>query len=150
VGFSLDTSKIGANLSSTLQIQETAATGRILLDQKETVIEAMRANAELAAASALHIPKGSDADYELSVLRGLLHKAQMACAEKDMLILEWMHSNEALRKLCRDYGGRLGVTDEQRQKDFDASILTLAAEDARFANTNLAQKKKEQQGGTEP
>jgi hypothetical protein len=38
-------------------------------------------------------------------------------AQKDDLLKEWMHSNEAFKRLARKYGKKLGVSDEQRQMD---------------------------------
>lgn len=56
-------------------------------------------------------------------------------AEKDALIIEWMHSNESFKRLARQYGKKLGVTDEQRQTDFDHQILNVAEEDPTFDQT---------------
>ena len=56
-------------------------------------------------------------------------------AEKDALILEWMHSNEAFKRLAKQYGKKLGVSDEQRQVDFDESIAATATEDPKFNGT---------------
>lgn len=64
-------------------------------------------------------------------------KQQMAqsLSEKDALILEWMHSNEAFKRLARQYGKKLDVSDEQRQTDFDNNILDIAEEDPSLAHT---------------
>lgn len=64
-------------------------------------------------------------------------KQQMAqsLSEKDALILEWMHSNEAFKRLARQYGKKLDVSDEQRQIDFDNNILDIAEEDPSLAHT---------------
>jgi len=71
---------------------------------------------------------------------------QAAITEKDALILEWMHSNEAFKRLARQYGKKLGVTDEQRQNDFDNQVLDVAEEDPKFQKTELAQTKKKNAG----
>lgn len=58
-----------------------------------------------------------------------------AVALRDSIILEWMHTNEGFKRLAREYGKRLGVTDEQRQADFDNHLLDIAEEDPDFAKT---------------
>jgi len=55
-----------------------------------------------------------------------------AIAEKDALILEWMHSNEAFKRLATQYGNKLGVTDEQRTEAYQKNILDAADEDPKF------------------
>lgn len=67
-------------------------------------------------------------------------------AEKDALIAEWMHSTEAFRRLARQLGKKLGVTDEQRSEYYANHAVDIAEEDPKFANTtvaNEARKKKE-------
>jgi hypothetical protein len=66
-----------------------------------------------------------------------------ALAEKDALILEWMHTNEAFKKLARQYGKDLGKTDDQRQQDFDSTIVSVAVGDATYANTEKLARAKE-------
>jgi len=51
-----------------------------------------------------------------------------------------MHSNEALKFLARHYSKQLGVSDEQRQKDFRLMILKTAEEDPRFTSTDLGKR----------
>ncbi len=60
---------------------------------------------------------------------------EAALAQQEALILEWMHSNEAFKRLARQYGKKIGVTDEQRQRDFDQNVLDIAEEDPKFADT---------------
>lgn len=61
-------------------------------------------------------------------------------AARDSLLLEWMHSNETLKQLARQYGQKLGLSDSERQRDFDSKVLEVAKEDPRFSGTKLAQK----------
>ena len=70
----------------------------------------------------------------------------LALAERDAIILEWMQSNEAFKRLARQYGKELGVTDEQRQKDWDEHLLDVAEEDPDFANTKKTQGAKQRLG----
>lgn len=72
----------------------------------------------------------------------------LALAERDAIILEWMQSNEAFRRLAREYGKELGVTDEQRTKDFDEHLLDVAEEDPDFKNTKATAKAKKRLGLT--
>jgi hypothetical protein len=59
-------------------------------------------------------------------------------AERDEIIVDWMHTNEAFKRLARQYGKDLGVKDEQRQKDLDAHVLDIVEEDDKFKNTTAA------------
>ena len=71
-------------------------------------------------------------------------KQQMAqsLSEKDALILEWMHSNEAFKRLAKQYGKKLDVSDEQQKEDRANAVLDAAEEDTRFENTDLGGKAK--------
>ena len=60
--------------------------------------------------------------------------------EKDALILEWMHSNDAFKQLARQYGMKLGVTDEQRREDFQDKVLDLADDDPSYKTSRLTDK----------
>ena len=64
-------------------------------------------------------------------------EAAKALAEKDALVLEWMHSNEAFKRLARQYGKKLGVTDEKRTEDYREEVLNVAEENPKFENTEL-------------
>ena len=71
----------------------------------------------------------------------------LALAERDAIILEWMQSNEAFRRLARQYGKELGVTDEQRKNDWDEHVLDIAEEDSeKFGNTKVSQGAKKRLG----
>lgn len=63
-------------------------------------------------------------------------------AEKDALILEWMHSNEAFKHLARQYGKVLGKTDDERVKNFREALVESAEENPNFANTEIGAKAK--------
>jgi hypothetical protein len=56
---------------------------------------------------------------------------------KNALILEWMHSNEAFKRLAKQYGNKLGITDEQRTEDFNQNLVDVAEEDPKFADTKI-------------
>lgn len=69
-----------------------------------------------------------------------------AIAERDAIILEWMQSNEAFKRLAREYGKKVGVTDEQRRIDFDNHLLDVAEEDPDFQNTKTTGRAKQRLG----
>lgn len=73
-------------------------------------------------------------------------KQQMAqsMSEKDALILEWMHSNEAFKRLARQYGKQLDISDETRKADFANAVVDVAEEEPKFTNTELADSKRKQ------
>ena len=58
--------------------------------------------------------------------------------KRDALINEWMHGAEAFRRLAKQYGKDFGFSDEKVKANFDAYVLEIAAEDTKFAQTNLA------------
>lgn len=69
-----------------------------------------------------------------------------AIAERDSLILEWMQSNEAFKRLSREYGKKAGISDEQRRNDLDNHLLDIAEEDPDFTNTQRTQGAKKRLG----
>lgn len=73
-------------------------------------------------------------------------KAENALEMKEALLKEWMHSNEAFKRLARKYGKKLGVSDEQRQNDLDDEVIAVAEEKPEFANTNNLKAAKEARG----
>lgn len=73
-------------------------------------------------------------------------EAWKALAMKEELLKEWMHSNEAFKRLARKYGKKVGVSDEQRQNDLDDQIIEVAEEKPEFANTNTLKASKEARG----
>jgi len=91
----------------------------------------------------------SDADDANRLLRKEKKKnkeLQEALAQKDELLKEWMHSHFSFRLLAKKYGGRLGISDEQRQKDFDGCILEITEERPEFAETKIAKAVKADRG----
>ena len=72
-----------------------------------------------------------------------LQQVKQSLSEKGALILEWMHSNEAFKQLARQYGKKLGLTDDQRQEDLDNKLVDIAEEDPKFANTGKGARAKE-------
>jgi hypothetical protein len=56
-------------------------------------------------------------------------------AEKDAHIKEWTHISDGFKRLSRKYGASLNVSDEQRQRDFDAEIVNGANDRPEFEGT---------------
>lgn len=74
---------------------------------------------------------------EVEELAATVAAKDKALAEKDALILEWMHSNEAFKRLARQFGKKLGVSDEERVDLLNQEILNAAEEDPKFEKTEL-------------
>ena len=83
-------------------------------------------------------------DARLSNLEA--RKAQEALAQKEALLKEWMHSHFSFRLLSRKYGARLGISDEQRQKDLDDCVLEIAGDKPEFADTKATNAVKKERG----
>lgn len=58
-------------------------------------------------------------------------------AKKDALILEWMHSNAAFKKLAKDYGTRLGMSQEERVRNVDQARVDVAERTPEFQHTEI-------------
>ena len=60
-----------------------------------------------------------------------------AIKERDEIITEWMQSNETFKRLTRQYGKKLALTDEQRVVDYNETVLDLAEENPEYKDTKL-------------
>ena len=58
-------------------------------------------------------------------------------AKKDKLILEWMHTNAAFKKLTKDYAAQLGISNEERIKDVDQARIDVAADEPAFQTSDI-------------
>jgi hypothetical protein len=101
---------------------------------EENARQAMKRAANVTTDSDLEDRLDHFAEENRRLLNGRRELLQII-KEKDALILEWMHSNEAFKRLARQYGKKLDVSDEQRQTDFDNNILDIAEEDPSLAHT---------------
>ena len=77
-----------------------------------------------------------DARRDQEIAQKMYESLRIQLEKKEALLLDWMHTNEAFKRLARQYGARLGVTDEQRTKDFDETMVMVSEEDPKFANTD--------------
>lgn len=112
-------------------------------------------NDALAAASKAQAARSMDRS-DLAAMRIRLEKSEAQLAEKEALlaeknrliierdgvIREWMHSNDTFRALARKYGRLLGLTDDQRQADYDEEVLNMSEEDPEYQDTRLLKKVK--------
>ena len=114
-----------------------AAKGAAIATQ--TIEEERRAKSRAQAAA-------QSADAVADYWRDKANKAEAALAQKDELLKEWMHSNEAFKRLARKYGKKLGVSDEQRVNDYDDVVLEIAEEKPEFADTKTLKEVKEARG----
>ena len=64
-------------------------------------------------------------------------KVEQELVLRDLLLAEWMHQNEVLRRLANQYWIKSGVSLEERQEDYDNILLDVAEVNTRFANTEL-------------
>lgn len=134
----VDTKGIGAALNTNLQVGTAIKTTQVL--DAVTQEESARQRAEIARLrdSARPSSGGQTAQYQAMHLRGELQKAQEELSAKDALILEWMHSSATFKSLAKEYGKRLGLSDKERQDDFEAKVLDLGEDNPDYANTRLS------------
>jgi hypothetical protein len=57
--------------------------------------------------------------------------------KKDKLILEWMHTNAAFKKLAKDFADQLGIPKEERPQLVDQARLDVAEADPAFKHTDI-------------
>lgn len=134
---------LGLNIAANAQAEAEVANQRahradmqLLQAQLDATKKTTNADLERDLEEATNRMVGAEAMEK--VLKRELAERDKALAEKDSLILEWMHSNEAFKRLARQYGKKIGVTDEQRQNDFDQNVLEIAEESPQFSNTKKA------------
>lgn len=134
-GLALDESRSAADV----------AKNRVSVARSETETEAYKRR---AAEDELVRAKRETGDARASERKQIEKNRQLteALSQKEELMKEWMHSNEAFKRLARKYGKKLGVSDEQRQNDLDDCVLEVAEEKPEFANTNNLKAAKEARG----
>ena len=101
----------------------------------ETQLALERLNARPASTDADLKRRLANANDRVVSLEGSNDYFKNQIEEKDAMILEWMHSNEAFKRLAKQYGKKLGVSDEQRQIDLYEHAVDAAAEDPKFNGT---------------
>ena len=81
-------------------------------------------------------------EAQLAQKEALLAEKTRLVTENENIIREWMHSNDTFKALARKYGRELGLTDEERQADYDEEIINRSEEDTAYGNTELLKKVK--------
>jgi hypothetical protein len=66
-----------------------------------------------------------------------LQEKDAIIAAKDALILEWMHTNAAFKKLARDFANQLEIPQEVRVHLVDQARVDVAIEDPAFQHTEI-------------
>lgn len=82
---------------------------------------------------------------QVRILTASNEYAKQQLAASEATLMEWMHSTEAFRRLARQYGKKLGVTDGERAADYASQVVTVAEEDPKFAATNVANEARKDQ-----
>lgn len=73
---------------------------------------------------------------QVVALQQKIESLMTAISDRDEIIADWMHNNEAFKRLARQYGKELDKSTEQRQRDLDQYVLDIAQEQPeRFGNT---------------
>lgn len=125
----------GLSIAGTAQVDADNANRRAM-DAENRALQA-----EMNAAG-----KSTDRDLqrrldEATRLEVIAQHSANACrqqlAEKEALLTEWMQSNNAFKRLARQYGKNLGLTEDQQKIELSETLLDLAEEDPRFSNTKV-------------
>jgi len=120
--------------SYTNQLESELAVGKQQVQQAQD--QAMSAAATTEALSSMAIENERRLKEEL--------------VKKDKLILEWMHTNAAFKKLTKDYAVQLGITEEQRIQNVDQARVDIAEEDPAFKHTELYKKSVDRVNNAKP
>lgn len=80
----------------------------------------------------------AECDVALAARDVALAARDVALAERDASLLDWMLSNEAFKRLSKNYAKKIGVTPEQHQQNLDEIILDVFEENPAFAKSSLA------------
>lgn len=111
-----------------------------------SAIERERAEVEKRAVQDQALRQSMASRSRVAMLEKALGDANAALAMKEELLKEWMHSQEAFKRLAKKYGKKLGVSTEQMENDRDDCLLEVADERPEFANTNGTKAAKEARG----
>jgi hypothetical protein len=150
----LNAQVISANLgSANLQGQIAVQVGHGLVMDKLHQLDAQKKQNEIDRLTELTKPRPtpppSSGDspetlYQIALLNEKLEaknreldSCAVAIRERDLLLVDWMHSNDAFKRLARQYGKKVGVSDEDRLRDFQQQVINSEEEDPRFKGSNF-------------
>ena len=74
---------------------------------------------------------------ELRTERAKSEALATTVAEKEALMIEWMHSNESFKRLVQKYGKKLSIAEDQQQTDYRHEVLDTSKENPKYAGTGL-------------
>lgn len=135
------------DIANTLvQVDQAIKTGMGIaaLKDQERIRSVAALRTQLKEADCYVPPPGDGAlRDEVDMLAKKVQRLQAELADRDVLIRDWMHSNEAFKRLHKSYGKKVGLTDEQMKSDFHQAALDIAEEDPKFANTDFGKRVKE-------
>ena len=84
--------------------------------------------------------ENSESMRKVEEVSNSLAVAKEAVAERDVLILDWMHSNQAFKSLAIKFGRKAGLSDAEIVEEYNNAVLDVAEEDPKFEGTNLVKK----------
>lgn len=98
---------------------------------------------DAATANSRRIKTDATLQKERDEAVSLSNNLLKSLGEKDALILEWMHTNEAFKQLAKKYRAELGIGAEAHQLEFDDQILKTAEANPKFQQTTVLGRAKE-------
>jgi hypothetical protein len=139
----------GDALNASLRVGLAVETGMIIAADKQAIIARQQQEIAMLRESLSSSSKKSTADFDLLVaqreielLKTRINLKDDAIREKNALILDWMHSNEAFKMLAKIFGKKLGESDESIWNEFDQCILNIAEKYPIFQKSRLQMKTK--------
>ena len=141
-------------MNATLLGYGAATQARIETNRANQAADEDRRRAIYAEAALANVTTDADLERQVAALakeRNIFLASSLNLKEEldrsNASITEWMHSNEAFRRLAKQYGKKLGLSPEQRQADFARHLLDAAEEHPELAKTELGKKFRSCSGG---
>lgn len=132
------TRNLQASLAAQRARDEAAKAAKAKQDaERAKTASGLNANARANDARTIEVLKKEAAEKDQK-----MEAIATALKSQQELVLEWMHNSEAFKKLARDMGKKLGMTDEERQAALMEAVVDVAEEDPLFQNTELGKKAK--------
>lgn len=107
----------------------------------DAIAEVERARQEQFAAAgraASANRKVRDVEKENAKLKETIEAQNAALADKNTVILDWMHGSEAFKRLAKKYASDLALARRTYDTDLDKIILEIIEESPQFADTKMA------------
>lgn len=113
---------------------------RAKLEAERTAIRARGDKLSDAAAIASLTLRLKKSEAQLAEKEAAINEKNLRIAERDRIIKEWMHSNDTFKALARNYGRKLGLSDDDRMSDYLDEVLNQAEVNPEFEGTELGTK----------